>query len=40
MQYTLNFSAVKMEKKILEKFDIFNINVQNIDCGYTLESPR
>ena len=22
------------------KFDIFNIFAQNIDCGYTLEPPR
>ena len=24
----------------LEKFDIFNVFVQNIDCGYSLEPPR
>ena len=34
------FSAVKIENFQRKKFDIFRIFVQNIDCWYTLESPR
>ena len=36
VQYTENFSAEKIENFI----DIFNIYAKNIDCRYTLESPR
>ena len=34
------FSAVKTEKFHWKNFDITNIFAQNIDCRYTLESPR
>ena len=40
MQYTKNFSALKIENSQLKIFDIFLIFAQNIDCGYTLEPPR
>ena len=33
------FFTVKIEIS-REKFDMFYIFVQNIDCGYTLEPPR
>ena len=34
-------SYLKIKLKIsLEKFDIFLIFAENIDCGYTLEQPR
>ena len=29
-----------MENLLLKNFDIFLSFAQNIDCGYTLESPR
>ena len=38
MQYTEIFLVVKYENFITKnKFDIFLIFAQNIDCGYTLE---
>ena len=40
MQYTVIFSALKIENFQLKKFDIFLILAQNIDCGYTLEPHR
>ena len=39
MQYIEIFQAMKIEKFDLKKFDIFLDFAQNIDCGYTLESP-
>ena len=39
MQYTEIFSVVKFENFQKKIFDIFLIFAQNIDCGYTLESP-
>ena len=40
MQYLeIFFSEIKIENFIGKKM-IFNIFVQNIDCGYTLEPPR
>ena len=38
MKYLEIFSEANIEIS-LEKFDIFNIFAQNIDCGYTLEQP-
>ena len=35
-----DFLALKIEHLQLNKFDIFLIFAQNIDCGYTLEPPR
>ena len=35
-----DFSALKIEKFQLKKFDIFLIFAQNIDRGYKLEPPR
>ena len=40
MQFTAIFNSVKTENFQLNNFDIFNVYVQNIDCGYTLEPPR
>ena len=39
MHYTIFFSAVKIENVFGKKFDVSNIFVQNIDCGYRLEPP-
>ena len=40
MQYTENVLVVKMKVFTGQKFDIFLIFAQNIDCGgYTLEPP-
>ena len=33
-------SEEKIENFIEKKSDTFNIFTQNIDCGYTLETPR
>ena len=38
IQYTDFFSS-KIEKKYMEKNNIFPSFAQNIDCGYTLEPP-
>ena len=35
-----DFLALKIEHFQLNKFDIFLIFAQNIDCGYTSEPPR
>ena len=35
-----DFLSLKIENFQLKNFDIFLIFAQNIDCGYTLESPR
>ena len=40
MQYKEIFKVVKNENLPLKNFDIFLIFAQNIDCRYTLESPR
>ena len=40
MQYTEIFFQHQKLKISLEKFDIFLIFAQNIDCGYMLEPPR
>ena len=40
MQYTVKIFGCKNENFQWEKFDIFLIFAQNIDCGYTLEPPR
>ena len=40
MQYTEIFKVVKNENFQWKCFDIFNMFVQNIDCGYTLEPPH
>ena len=40
MYYTEIFSAVKIEKFVEKKNDIFNNFVQNRDCRYMLELPR
>ena len=40
MQYTEIFSPVKIEKFMRNKLIFFLIFAQNIDCGYTLETPR
>ena len=37
MQYSKNFTAVKIKNSIRKKVDILIIFVQNIDCVYTLE---
>ena len=34
-----NFNAEKIENVQMKDFDISHIFAQNIDCGYTLESP-
>ena len=39
MKYTEIFKAVKIEGFHVNNFDIFIIFAQNIDCGYTLETP-
>ena len=40
MQYAEIFLVVKTLKFHKKYFDIFLIFAQNIDCGYTLESPQ
>ena len=41
IQYTAIFKTVKIEILQSKIFDIFNIFVQNIDCGYVrTTSPR
>ena len=40
MQYTENFISLEIEILIEKKKTIFNIHVQNIDFGYTLEPTR
>ena len=40
MQYTEIYKVLKTENFHQKNFDIFHIFAQNIDCGYTLESPR
>ena len=42
MQYTEIFKVVKTENFQKKNFDIFLIfaQLENTDCGYTLESPR
>ena len=39
MQYIDFFLSVKIEN-FIGKNDIFDISVQNIDCGFMLEPPR
>ena len=34
------FNALKIENVQSKHFDILNIFVQNIDCGYMLEPPH
>ena len=40
IQYTENFTMTKNENFQIKNSDIFNISVQNIDCGNSLEPPR
>ena len=40
MQYTEIFKVVKNENFQWKFFDVFLIFAQNIDCGYTLETPH
>ena len=40
MQYTEIYKVEKNENFKQKKFDILNIFVQNIHCGYTLEPPH
>ena len=40
MQYTATFYGCKNDKFQMKKCDIFLIFAQNIDLGYTLESPQ
>ena len=41
LHYAETFSAVKVENYIGKKMDIYNNNfAQNIDYGYTLDSPQ
>ena len=37
---TLTFFPPKNENFRIKNSDIFHISVQNIDCGYSLESPQ
>ena len=39
MQYTENFSAVKIEISLEKKYDNFLVFAHNINCGYRLELP-
>ena len=40
MQYKATFTAVKNDKFQMKKFEFFLNFAQNIDCGYTLETPQ
>ena len=40
MQYTAIFHGCKNDNFQVTKCYIFHICAQNIDCGYTLESPQ
>ena len=40
MQYTAIFHGLKNDNFQMKNCDIFLIFAQNIDCGYTLESPQ
>ena len=40
VQYTAIFHSCKSDNFQMKIFDIFLIFAQNIDCGYTLESPQ
>ena len=40
MQHTAIFHARKNDNFHLKFFDYFLIFAQNIDCGYTLETPQ
>ena len=39
-KYIENFTTKKGGKIYKKNSDIFHISVQNIDCGYSLETPR
>ena len=39
-KYIENFTSKKTWKFSDKNSDIFHISAQNIDCGYSLESPR
>ena len=38
--YIENFTTIKIENFQIKNPDIYHISAQNIDCGYSLESPR
>ena len=40
VQYTAIFHGCKNDNFQMKNFDIFLIFAQNIDCGYTLETPQ
>ena len=40
MQHTAFFHSSKNDNFLLRIFDYFHIFAQNIDCWYTLDSPR
>ena len=40
MQHTENFRGVQIENFHSKNSEIFNMFVQNMDCGYMLERPR
>ena len=39
-KYIENFTTKKGKFSVKKKSDIFHISAENIDCGYSLESPR